>query len=80
MSDQHPDKTDASTDRRLTGLEEAAMFHEQAAGDAREAAEEALRRILALERRIAGMEERLGHLIQAEPDMPGDEKPPHSAG
>jgi|GEM_PF-5808250 len=74
------DQPDPNTDRRLTGLEEAAMFHEQATSDAREAAEEALRRILTLERRIAGMEERLGNLVQPEPDLPADEKPPHSAG
>lgn len=79
MTNQQPDKFDP-THRRLTSLEEAAMFQEQAAHDAREAAEEALRRILALERRIAGMEERLGNLVQDEPDMPADQKPPHSAG
>lgn len=67
-------------DRRLTSLEEAAMFHEQAAGDAREVAEEAIKRLLGLERRLAALEERLGSLVQSEPDLPEHEKPPHSAG
>lgn len=74
-------------DRRLTSLEEAAMFHEQAVGDTREAAEEALRRLLALEKRLAAMEQRLaameqrlGALFQNDPDPPEFEKPPHSAG
>jgi hypothetical protein len=77
--EQQPDPTNP-THRRLTSLEEAAMFHEQAAGDAREAAEEALRRILALEKRLGAMEQRLGSLVQADPDLPPHEKPPHSAG
>ncbi|MFI4881842.1 MAG: hypothetical protein ACIAQU_04580 [Phycisphaerales bacterium JB064] len=67
-------------DRRLTSLEEAAMFHEQAVGDSREAAEEALRRLVALEKRLAAMEQRLGALFQNDPDLPEFEKPPHSAG
>lgn len=78
-----PDQSDApdpQTHRRLTSLEETAMFQEQAAGDAREAAEEALRRVLALEKRLSAMEERLGSLVQADPDLPEHEKPPHSAG
>lgn len=66
--------------RRLTTLEEAAMFHEQATGDAREVAEAAIKRVLVLERRLAALEERLGSLVQSEPDPPEHEKPPHSAG
>jgi hypothetical protein len=78
-----PDRSDQphpQTDRRLTSLEEASMFLEQANADTREAAEEALRRVLALERRLASMEERMGSLVQGEPDLPPIEKPPHSAG
>lgn len=77
MSDQQPDP---HTHRRLTSLEEAAMFHEQSASDAREVAEEALRRVLALEKRLGAMEERLGAFVQDDPDLPEHEKPPHSAG
>ncbi|OAB63398.1 hypothetical protein AY599_18835 [Leptolyngbya valderiana BDU 20041] len=80
MTDPQPDRSDPKTHRRLTSLEEAAMFHEQATGDAREAAEEALRRVLAIEKRLAAMEERLGSLVQADPELPEHEKPPHSAG
>lgn len=75
-----PDRGNPPTERRLTSLEEASMFLEQANADAREAAEEALRRVLAIEQRLAAMEARMGSLVQAEPDLPPIEKPPHSAG
>ena len=85
MSEPHPSDAPGPAprdhiDRRLTSLEEAAMFHEQAAGDAREIAEEAVRRLLSLEARLSALEERLGSLVQSEPDLPEHEKPPHSAG
>jgi len=67
-------------DRRLASLEEAVMFHEQAARDAREVAEEAVRRMLVLERRLSALEERLGSLVTGDPDLPEHERPPHSAG
>lgn len=63
-----PDPTHDQTERRLTRLEEAAMFHEQATGEARDVADEALRRVLALERRLEALEDRLGRLVVSEPD------------
>ena len=74
MSDSDP------TERRLTSLEEAMLFGEQSAGELREIAEEAARRVIALEKRLEAMEVRLASLVQTDPDLPEHEKPPHSAG
>lgn len=71
-----PEPTHDPTERRLTSLEEAAMFQDQAAGELREATEEALRRVVALERRLEAMEHRLGHLVRAEPEPSEGPVPP----
>ncbi|MEQ8845509.1 MAG: SlyX family protein [Phycisphaerales bacterium] len=68
------------TSRRLTSLEEALLFGERSTDEIRDIAEEAIRRVLVLERRLEALEERLGSLVQPEPDLPEHERPPHSAG
>ncbi|NRA58089.1 MAG: hypothetical protein HRU13_08275 [Phycisphaerales bacterium] len=85
MPDPTPPDHNDQTERRLTTLEEAALFGEQSAGEVREIADEAVRRVMALEKRLEAIEVRLGSLVQAEPDLDGprtieDERPPHSAG
>lgn len=77
--------TNNSTDRRLTSLEEAMLFGEQSTSELREVADEAVRRVMALEKRLDAIEVRLGSLVQTDPDlsepnMPEHERPPHSAG
>ncbi|GIW74260.1 MAG: hypothetical protein KatS3mg103_0782 [Phycisphaerales bacterium] len=57
-------------ERRLRSLEESALFQERAAEDLRASAEEALRRLSALERRLAAMEQRLGALVEPTPTLP----------
>ena len=85
MPEGTPNDHDDRTERRLTNLEEAMLFGEQASGELREIADEAVRRVMALEKRLEAIEVRLGSLVQAEPDLDGprgleDERPPHSAG
>lgn len=75
-----PEPNHDQIDRRLTRLEEAAMFHEQAVGQSREAADEALLRVLALERRLDALEQRLGRLVQGEPDDLDGDAPPAARG
>jgi len=58
------------TDQRLTRIEEALLFHERAGEDVRDATDHILARLHALERRLAGLEQRLGHLVQPVPDQP----------
>ncbi|MEO1008347.1 MAG: hypothetical protein AAFX79_07255 [Planctomycetota bacterium] len=60
---------------RLTSLEEAAMFQDRAVGELREVADELLKRLVSLEGRLGGLERRLGHLVDAEPNVEPDADP-----
>ncbi|MEN0019503.1 MAG: SlyX family protein [Planctomycetota bacterium] len=66
---------------RVAKLEEAVMFAERAADDARDALASVEARCNALEQRVAAAEALLGRFVTDEPDTAGepgiDDRPPH---